>query len=626
MRIVRGVWRVLVGVKDALVLLLLLMFFGLIFAALSLSPNPRVPGSGALVIDLTGSLVEQPSQSDPLALLSGGASVTREHRLRDVIRALDAAAGDTSVKAVVLDVSGFVGGGQATIAAAGAAVDRVRRTGKPVLAYALGYTDDSYQLASHASEIWLNPMGAVLVTGPGRSLLYYKGLLDRVGITPKVYRVGEFKSAVEPYTRTDMSPEARAANQLVGDALWSGWQQEVGRARPAAQLASYLTAPQAAMDAAGGDMAQAARRAGLVDRVGDRIAFGRRVAQIAGQGESKAPGDFSEIRFDSWSAAHPEKSSGDAIGILTVAGNIVDGKAGAGSAGGDTIAKLLLDTLAENKLKALVVRIDSPGGSASASERIRTAILEARRRGLPVVVSMGTVAASGGYWVATAGDTIFAEPSTITGSIGVFGILPTFQGALAKLGLSADGIRTTPLSGQPDIFRGTSPEFDALIQTSINGVYRRFTGLVAQSRHLPIGRVDQIGQGRVWDGATARRIGLVDQFGGLEAAVAEAARRAKLDPAKVRPLFIEKQPSFAGKAFDRLLRGGGSDNEVGAVDAFSQVARRPQRQLAAALADARTLAEGPAVQVRCLECPMPAAPQAVDIGLAKLLLERLIAR
>jgi protease-4 len=495
-----------------------------------------------------------------------------------------------------------------------------------VLAYALGYTDDGYQLASHASEIWLNPMGAVLITGPGRTGLYYKGLLDRIGVTPKVYRVGEFKSAVEPYTRTDMSPEARAANQLVGDALWSNWQQEVGRARPKAQLAAYLANPQAAMDAAGGNMALAAQRGGLVDRVGDRIAFGRRIAAIAGQGDSKAAGDFSEIRFDNWAAAHPEKTSGDAIGVLTVAGNIVDGRAGPGSAGGDTIAKLLLDSLAENKLKALVVRIDSPGGSASASERIRSAILEAHRRGLPVVVSMGTVAASGGYWVATAGDMIFAEPSTITGSIGVFGILPTFQGALAKLGLSADGIRTTPLSGQPDIFRGTSPEFDALIQTSINGTYRRFTGLVAASRHLPIARVDQIAQGRVWDGGSARRLGLVDQFGGLEAAVAEAARRAKLDPAKVRPLFIEKQPSFVERAFTGLMRGRSDDTEALATDAFSQIAHRPQRQLAAALADARTLAEGPAVQVRCMECPLPAAPQAVDVGLAKLLLERLIAR
>jgi protease-4 len=624
MRIVRGIWRVLVGVKDALVLLLLLIFFGGLFAALSASPNPKVADSGALVLNLTGSIVEQPSQSDAFALISGSAPVAREFRLRDIVRSLNTAARDTQVKAVVLDLSAFVGGGQATIAAAGEALDRVRAAGKPVLVYALGYTDDSYQLASHASEIWMDPMGAVLITGPGRSNLYYKGLLDRIGVTPKVFRVGEFKSAVEPFTRTDMSPEARAANQLVGDALWSAWQREVSRARPKAQLPGYLSAPMTLVNATGGDMAAAAQRAGLVDQVGDRLAFGRKVAQLAGRGDSKAPGDFSAIPLSRYVAAHPEQTNGDAIGVLTVAGNIVDGRAGPGSAGGDTISRLLLDALDEKQLKALVVRVDSPGGSATASERIRAAILEARRRGLPVVVSMGTVAASGGYWVASAGDAILAEPSTITGSIGVFGILPTFQGALAKLGLTADGIKTTPLSGQPDVLRGTTPEFDALMQTSINDIYRRFTTIVAQSRRLPVGRVNQIGQGRVWDGGTAQRIGLVDGFGGLDAAIAEAARRAKLAPAKVHPVFIEKEPSFAERLLDGYNRSGRDTEAAAPVDAFTRIAHRPQDLLATSLADARVLAEGPAVQVRCLECAVHATPQPVDRGVAKLLLERLI--
>lgn len=623
MRVVRGIWRVLVGVKDALVLLLLLLFFGLLFAALSMSPNPKVPGSGALLLDLAGSLVEQPSRSGALAPLLTGEDAAREFRLRDVVRSLDAAAADNAAKAVVLDLDSFVGGGQATIAAAGEAIDRVRRTGKPVLAFATGYTDDSYQLAAHASEVWLDPLGGVLVLGPGRPVLYYKGLLDRLGVTAKVYRVGEFKSAVEPYTRTDMSPEARAANQLVADALWSNWRQEVGRARPRAQLATYLASPQQVIAAAGGDLANAALRAGLVDRLGDRMAFGRRIAEIVGPAQDKTAGGFSTLPFESWNAAHPERSSGDAVGVLTVAGDIVDGRARPGSAGGDTIAKLLLDGLRDDKLKALVVRIDSPGGSVTASETIRNAVLEAKRRGLPVVVSMGGVAASGGYWVATAGDTIFADPSTITGSIGVFGILPTFQGSLAKLGLSADGVKTTPLSGQPDVLRGTTPEFDALIQTGIDNVYRRFTGIVAQARHLPVAGVDRIGQGRVWDGATARRIGLVDAFGGLDIAIAEAARRAKIDPATVRPIFLESKRSFAEQLIESLARDGGGS---GSGDAFSRVARRPQQLLAAAIADARLLSEGPVMQVRCLDCPVAAAPRAEDSGLARLLLERAIGR
>ncbi len=620
MRLVRGVWRILVGVKDGLALLFLLLFFGLLFAALMVRPNPRTADSGALVLDLDGSIVEQPAPTGTLALLSRGAPAAREYRLRDIVRALDTAAGAGSVKAVVLDLDHFAGGGQAAMAATGAALDRVRRAGKPVLAFATGYTDDGYQLAAHASEVWLDPMGAVLLAGPGRPVLFYKNLLDKIGVTPKVYRVGEFKSAVEPFIRTDMSPAARQADQAVGDALWSDYRQDVARARPKAQLAAYLAQPQAAITAAGGDIAQAALRSGMVDRIGDRLSFGRRVAELAGSGDDKTAGAYRNIPLDGWLAAHPAPHNGDAIGVLTIAGDIVDGRAAPGSAGGDTIAKLLLDALAEKKLKALVVRVDSPGGSTNASERIRLAILEARRRNLPVVASMGSVAASGGYWVSTAADRIIADPATITGSIGVFGILPTFQGALAKIGVTVDGIKTTPLSGEPDIYRGTSPEFDWLIQADINRLYRRFTELVAQARHMPAARVDQIGQGRVWDGASARRLGLVDGFGGLDVAIAEAARLAKLDPAKVHAEYIEEKPGWFAQLAESMSRGRRDD--AGATDAFTRIAHQPGDLLAMALADARMMAAGPAIQARCLDCPGHAAPQPADETIARLLLER----
>lgn len=621
MRLIRGFWKLLVGIKDGLVLLAMLIFFGLLFAALSLSPSPSVPGTGALLIDLDGSLVEQPAEADPLSLVSGAAPGTREYRLRDVIRGLEAAATDSRAKAVVLDLDGFAGGGQATIAAAARAVDKVRASGKTVLAYATGYTDDGYQLAAHASEIWLDPYGAVLLTGPGGSRLYYKGLLDKLGVTAKVYRVGEFKSAVEPFMRTDQSPEAREANQALANALWASWLGDVQRVRPAARLGSYIANPEAAIAAAGGDIAKAALAAGLIDRIGNRIAFGQRVAELAGAEDKKQPGSYRAIPLDNWVAAHPAKASGDAIGVLTIAGTIVDGEAPAGTAGGDTISTLLLEELAKDRIKALVVRVDSPGGSVTASERIRAAITQAEARKLPVVVSMGSVAASGGYWVATPGQRIFAEPSTITGSIGVFGVLPTFQGSLAKLGLSADGVKTTPLSGEPDLYRGTSPGFDRLIQIGIEGVYRRFTGLVAQSRSLPLGRVDQIAQGRVWAGTSAKQIGLVDAYGSLDDAVAEAARLAKLDPAKVRPLFIEREPSLWKKLATEMLMSAPPEEEQ-ARDPWSKVAARPQALLARALADARSVAAGPAIQARCLECPSTGAARR-ETGLARVLLAKL---
>ncbi|PTQ10933.1 signal peptide peptidase SppA [Sphingomonas oleivorans] len=625
MRVLRGVWKLLVGIKDGLVLVMMLLFFGLLFAALSATPNPSVPASGALLLKFDGALVEQPADADPLSLLSGSSPEQREYRLRDVTRSLRAAATDARVKAVVLDLDGFAGGRPATIDEAAQAVDIVRRAGKPVLAYATGYSDDGYQLAAHASEIWLDPFGAVLISGPGGSQLYYKGLLDKLGVETKVYRVGQFKSAVEPFTRTDQSPEARAANQALADSLWASWRQGVATARPQARLAAYVADPAAAITAAKGDIAGAALAAGLVDRIGDRIAFGRRVASLAGAGDLRQPGSFRSIALSNWASANPEKSSGDAIGVLTVAGTIVDGEAPAGSAGGDSIARLLLDELAKNRIKALVVRVDSPGGSVTGSERIRSAILQAKARKLPVIVSMGGLAASGGYWVSTPADRIFAEPSTITGSIGVFGLLPNFRGTLDKLGLSADGVKTTPLSGEPDLLRGTSPLFDALMQRGVENMYRRFTSLVAQSRKMPVARVDEIGQGRVWAGGTARQIGLVDQFGTLDDAIDEAARRAGLDRANVRPIFIERQPSFLKQQLRELLAGPSREtSDASARDPWTHLARRPEALLAQALGDARSIAAGPAIQVRCLECPAAApVPTSGTRTLAGLIAARL---
>ena len=622
MRLIRGFWKLLVGIKDGLVLLFMLLFFAGLFAALSMSPSPSVPSSGALLIALDGALVEQPAEADPLSLVSGAAPGINEYRLRDVVRALEAAAADSRARAVVLDLDRFAGGGQATIAAAARAVDKVRASGKTVLAYATGYTDEGYQLAAHASEVWLDPYGAVLLTGPGGSRLYYKGLLDKLGVSTKVYRVGEFKSAVEPFIRTDQSPEARAANQALADALWASWLADVRRVRPAARIESYIARPDAAIAAANGDIAKAALAAGLVDRIGNRIAFGRRVAELAGAKDKKEPGSYRAIPLENWVAAHPAKTSGDAIGVLTIAGTIVDGEAPAGTAGGDTIAQLLTKELAKGRIKALVVRVDSPGGSVTGSERIRAAIAEARARKLPVIVSMGSVAASGGYWVATPGERIFADPATITGSIGVFGLLPTFQGSLDKLGLSADGVKTTPLSGEPDLYRGTSPEFDRLIQLGVEDIYRRFTGLVAQSRGLPLARVDQIAQGRVWAGASAKQIGLIDAYGSLEDAIAEAARRAKLDPAKVRPLYIEHEPNLLRKLATELFMSKPPEEEQASRDPWTKTAARPETLLAHALADARSVAAGPAIQVRCLECPSTSAPPR-ETSLARTLLDRL---
>nr|WP_294851502.1 signal peptide peptidase SppA [uncultured Sphingomonas sp.] len=617
MRFVRAVWKLLVGVKDALVLIFMLLFFGLLYSVLS--AKPEATGSGVLAMDLDGFVVEQPSEPDTLAAVAGGARVTKEHRLRDLIATLRAAKDDSSVKAVALDLDGFMGGGQAALTSLGAALDEFRKTGKPVVAFATGYTDDRYQLASHASEIWMPKLGAVAVAGPGHSNLYYKGLLDKLGVTANIYRVGTYKSAVEPYTRSDMSPEARQNAQALGDSLLEIWKQDVGQARPAAKagIDRFLADPVAIVTAAGNDLSKAAVDLKLIDKIGGREAYNERLAELGGKADT-ADG-YQRIKLAAYERQTLSKSSGP-IGIVTVAGEIVDGRAGPGVAGGDTIAREIEKGIAKGNLKALVVRVDSPGGSVIASERIREAILAAKAQKLPVVVSMGSVAASGGYWVSTPGDYIYAEPSTITGSIGVFGILPSFQGTLAKLGVGADGIKTTPLSGEPDLMKGPSPQASALVQAGVDQVYSNFLGIVAQSRHKTPQQIDQIAQGRVWDGGTARQIGLIDGFGDLDDAIAKAAELAKLGDER-GVTYLEKEPSTWASLFASMASD--EDDEAGeSTDALATLSPAPESLVAKVVADVRRILTGPSIQVRCLECqtkgPAPAL-SAKDRGWLSLL-------
>src|SRR5215212_2861727 len=344
MKFVRAIWKLLVGIKDALVLILMLLFFGMLYTALSARPAPV--RDGVLDLNLNGSVVEQPAKAS-WSSVAGGSRID-QYRLRDLVAALGKAKDDDRVKAVALDLDGFTGGGQVAIGDLADAVRRIRAAGKPVVAYGVGYTDDSYQLASAASEIWLNPLGAVLIVGPGGSTLFYKGLLDKLGVTANVYRVGTYKSAVEPFIRNDMSPEAKENYTALAQARLETWRQSVKQARPKANVDLFLTNMTGAVAAAGGDMAKAALAAGLVDRVGDRQAFEARLAELQGK---KDAADLSRIKLSSYipDAVNPNPTG--PIGIVTVAGMIVDGKAGPGTAGGDTIAEEIEDGIRKEGVK-----------------------------------------------------------------------------------------------------------------------------------------------------------------------------------------------------------------------------------------------------------------------------------
>jgi len=595
-----GAWRVLMAVKDGLVLLFLLLFFAVIYVILSAAPNAGAVREGALMLNLKGHIVETARVTSAQDAFSGNTG-PHEFLVRDLVRALDAAATDDRVKAVVLDLSGFSGGGQVALERVGQALDLVREAKKPVLAYSGGYDDASYLLASHASEIWLEPMGLVALPGPGGSHLYYKGLIDKLGANVHVYRVGKYKSFVEPYTRADQSPDAKMANKELLKAIWGDWQANVARARPKAKLSDYINHPEAALATAQGNLAQAAINAKIVDQLATPYDFGDHVAKIVGSDDDRTPGGFRAIRLTDWLAANPASTSGTPIGVVTVAGEIVDGKSTGEQAGGDTIARQIEKAMANSRIKALVLRIDSPGGSVAASEKIRLALDQAKKAGLPVVASMGSVAASGGYWVSTPAAKVLAEPGTITGSIGVFGIIPTFEHSLAKLGVTHDGVATTPLSGQPDVFGGTTPELDRLIQSSIDATYQRFIGLVGAARGMPTTHVDDIAQGRVWGGEKAKELKLIDGYGTLDDALAEAARAAKLTPSDTHPIYLEEQPSW----FASLLAGLNAPDEDANIDPVTRMARRQTGALSGSLIDAQRVLNGPVMQIRCIECPTP---------------------
>ncbi len=604
MALARKVWHLLVAIKDGLVLLFMLLFFVMLFGLLSGRSSAASLHDGALLLKLDGSVVEEPAVRDPLDGLLGGGDLAREHRARDVVRAITLAAEDDHIKAVVLDLSQFMGGGLVTMQEIGAALDKVRAANKPVLAYGMIYTDDAVMLAAHSSEVWLNPLGGAFVTGPGGERIYYGELLKRHKVNVHLFKVGTFKDAMEPYVLDKASEPSKEARRALYGSIWEEWKADVAKARPKADIARVTSDPVGWLKASGGDAARAALSAGLVDKLGDEVAFGERVKEIVGEDKAdKSPGAFAHNRASTLLAAHPESKKGDAVAVVTVAGEIVDGKAGPGTAGGERIAALI-DKATSDDAKALVLRVDSPGGSVFASEQIRTALLRFKTKGRPVVVSMGNVAASGGYWVSTPGEQVFAEPGTITGSIGIFGVMPSFEKTLADYGIHGDGLRTTPLSGQPDPLNGLTPEVEAMIQANIESGYARFIGLVAAARKKSPEQVDAIAQGRVWDGGTARQNGLIDQFGGLDDALAYAAKAAKLD--SWHSEFYGSPADPYASLIERLGGGDEEDRQGGSSDLAGLIAARQQARLYAIVAELGWLGQVRGAQAYCLDCPVSA--------------------
>ena len=527
-----ALWRALDGLRKVLHLIVLLVIFGIIIGILRGSV-PMVPSKAALVIAPEGSLVEQLAGNPRQRALDEALGNLRDQTLLwDLTDSIHAAASDKRIQVLVLDLDKLEAATQPSLAELAASVREFRATGKKVIAYGSEFTQERYYLAAQADEVYLDPMGFLLVQGYDRYRTYLKDALDKLGVDINVFRVGQFKSAVETYTRTSMSPEDREESRVYLTSLWNTYQDEVTRARklPPDALAKYVDTFLQAVPAAKGDAAKVALAQNLVTGLKSSLEVEKRLTQLVGADDD---GDsFSQIASaDYLRVVKADKTLNlgkQKVGVIVASGEILDGDQPPGTIGGDSTARLIRDAREDKDVKAVVLRVDSPGGSVFASEEIYRELVALKAAGKPLVVSMSGYAASGGYYISAPADEIWANPATITGSIGIFAIIPTVDKTLAKIGVGVDGVGTTALSGQVRLDRPLSDGAKGVIQAITTHGYDEFLERVSAGRGKSTAEVNEIAQGRVWAGVDAKRVGLVDQLGLFNDAVKSAAGRAKL--------------------------------------------------------------------------------------------------
>ena len=561
-----GLWDVMNFTRR---LILNLVFFGLLFLILivfivamgkSATSKASLQDRTTLVIAPEGRLVEQFS-ADPVSRALGkavGDKGAEEIQLRDLIRALEAAKTDKKIERVVLELDKLQPSGFASMREVTVALQELRAAGKQVVAFSENMSQSQYLLASQADEVYLDPMGGVVLEGLGRYRQYFRtGLQDKLGVDVHLFKVGEYKSAAEPYVLDAASPQAKEADLFWMNDVWQRYLADIAKARKLdpAQLAAGIDTMPEGIAAAGGDLAKFALRQKLVDGLKTREEVDTLLTE-RGIADDDADGGYRNVNLDAYlSVLDGRRSPVDSrpqVAVIVASGEISGGDLPAGRIGGESTSALLREARDDKDVKAVVLRVSSPGGEVFASEQIRREVVALKEAGKPVVVSMGDLAASGGYWISMNADRIYADPSTITGSIGIFGMIPNVARSLDKIGVHTDGVGTTRFAGAFDITRPMDPAVGQVIQSVINKGYADFTGKVAAARNKPVEAVDEVARGRVWSGAQAKERGLVDDFGGLKAAVADAASRAKLGEAgKFRVRYIEK----AATPFAQFLSG-----------------------------------------------------------------------
>ena len=531
--LVKFAWRILNFIRD-----LVMNIVFLIFVLLALSVFTLIVGAdkqekvvlkgdqGALLLQLDGYLADnRDDQSSFKSMLKelDNQRIAQQYSTFDVIYAIDAAAQDDKVKGLVLDLNYFQGGDLPSLEYVGEAIENFKDSGKPVLAYSDSYNQSQYFLASYADEIYMNPIGSVSIEGLAQETLYYKEMLDKLDVNPHVFRVGTYKSAVEPFLRNEMSPEARANLQRWLNTMWENYTAQVAANRdiPKALVAPTANTYLTELKALKGDSAAYAVKRKLITDVLDRFDLNKKLTALFGEDKAHQP---KAVDFETYLASLPDRLIGETdnkIAVVNVEGAIVDGESDEENAGGDTIATLLRQANDDKDVKGVVLRVNSPGGSAFASEIIRQEVTHLQKAGKPVVVSMGGMAASGGYWISSTADYIVADKNTITGSIGIFAVLPTFENTIKKIGVSADGVKTSNLA-LGSLLSPLSAELNDVLQLEIEHGYDQFLTKVSEGRHLTKAQVDKVAQGQVWLGSEALAHKLVDELGNLDIALGKA--------------------------------------------------------------------------------------------------------
>lgn len=540
--VVNGI-RTLIGV--VFIGFLLLMLTGLF--ADDIQP---MPDSGALYLAPSGVLVDQKTTIDPLGeILSETSQQDSETLVRDIVEAVNAAASDRRITHLVLDTDYMTGASLSKLEEISVALLQFKKSGKPIIAVADNLSQSQYYLAAHADEILLNPLGSLMITGFGSNRSFFKDALDKLKINIHIFRVGKFKSAVEPYIGNSMSPESRQETTTLLTELWQfyGSQVEQLRGLPAGTIHSYADNLHSNLKATFGNASALAKEQDLIDQIATRSEthsyLNEMIASTDGYfNHIGLKGYLNHVRLGKFTSAEAQRQK---IALIVAAGNIVDGEQPEGTVGGDTLAGIFADVRDNDDIKAVVLRIDSPGGSAFASEVIRDAMAATREQGIPIVVSMGSYAASGGYWIATEADRVLAMPTTITGSIGVYGVIPTMEDSLAALGIYSDAVNTTANASLLQLNRPMTEQAKIIFQSGVDNVYSRFITLVANARNSTPKAVHEIAQGQVWTGQKALQLGLIDQLGDLNDAIVEAAELADLSEYSVtyqrKPLTFYEQ-------------------------------------------------------------------------------------